>query len=106
MTRRQFIMLIGGAAAWPLWARAQQAKNTVRIGFLPLGSPSNTYDESLVEAFRLGLRELGVVENRDVTLDIVWINDEREIPQVIGEVMQRGAKMLARIMQPMLADVA
>jgi putative ABC transport system substrate-binding protein len=94
MKRRDFMTLLGGAATWPLAARAQQAKNPVRIGFLPLGSPSNTYDQSLVEAFRLGLRELGVVENRDVALDVVWISDEREIPRVVGDLMQRGAKML------------
>ena len=39
-----------------------------RIGLLPFGSPSNDYDRSLVEAFRFGLREVGVVEDRDVTV--------------------------------------
>jgi putative tryptophan/tyrosine transport system substrate-binding protein len=67
LKRREFITLLGGAAAaWPLAARAQQPENPVRIGFLPVGSQSNSYDRSLVEAFRLGLRELGVVENRHV----------------------------------------
>jgi putative ABC transport system substrate-binding protein len=58
MRRRAFITLLGGAVAWPLAARAQQAENPVRIGFLPIGSPSNSYDQSLVEAFRRGLREV------------------------------------------------
>jgi putative tryptophan/tyrosine transport system substrate-binding protein len=67
--RREFITMLGGTAvAWPLAAQAQQA-NPVRIGFLPIGSPSNTYDRSLVEAFRRGLREVGVVENHHVVLD-------------------------------------
>jgi ABC-type uncharacterized transport system substrate-binding protein len=92
--RREFITLLGGAAAWPLAARAQQADNPVRIGFLPVGSPSNMYDQSLVESFRLGLRELGVVENRQVVLDVVWISNEPEIPEAVGELMQRGAKLL------------
>jgi putative ABC transport system substrate-binding protein len=94
MNRRELMTLFAGAAMLPVAARAQQAKNPVRIGFLPLGSSSNAYDQSLVEALLLGLRELGVVENRDVTLDVVWINDEREIPQVVGGLMQRGAQML------------
>ena len=64
MRRREFITLLGGAAAsWPLAARAQQAKAPIRIGFLPLGSPSNAYDRSLVEEFHQGLRMAGLVEN-------------------------------------------
>jgi putative ABC transport system substrate-binding protein len=93
--RREFITLLGGAAAgWPLAARAQQAENLVRIGFLPNGSPSNSYDRSLVEAFQRGLREVGVVENRHVVLDVAWIGSERELPQLVGELVRRGAKLL------------
>src|SRR3974377_2287732 len=95
MRRREFITLIGAAAAaWPLVVRAQQAQSPVRIGFLPIGSPSNAYDVSLVEAFRKGLREVGVIENQHVVLDLVWINNEPEIPQAVTELMQRGAKLL------------
>ena len=92
--RRDFITLLGGAVALPLAARAQQAENPVRIVFLPIGSPSNTYDQSLVEAFRQGLRNVGVVENRHVVLDVVWISNEPEIPQAVSELIQRGAKLL------------
>src|SRR5260370_40882705 len=95
MRRRTFISLVGGAAAaWPLAARAQQAENPIRIGFLPIGSSSNSYDRSLVEAFRQGLREVGVVENRHVVLDLVWIRNEPEIPQAVNELIPRGPKQL------------
>ena len=95
MDRRTFIGSIAlGLAASPLAPRAQQAENPVRIGFLPIGSPSNTYDRSLVEAFRQGLREVGVVENRHVVLDIVWIGNEPELPQAVSELVRRGAKLL------------
>ena len=54
--------LLGGlAAAWGRGASAQGNKPT-RIGLLPFGSPSNDHDKSLVEAFRLGLRQAGLTE--------------------------------------------
>ena len=87
MQRREFNAGIGATLAWPLTAGAQQA--AVRVGFLPVGSASNAYDRSLVEAFRLGLRELGVVENRDVGLDIIWVNDESELPHAVFDLVQR-----------------
>jgi putative tryptophan/tyrosine transport system substrate-binding protein len=92
-TRRQLIRLLGGAvAAWPVAASAQQAKVPTRIGFLPLGSPSNAYDRSLVEAFRQGLRMTGLTESRDIVLDIVWVGRDPE--HAVAELLQRGAQML------------
>src|SRR5262249_26624757 len=93
MKRREFISLFGGAApAWPLAAKAQSPKNPVRIGFLPIGSPSNTYDRSLVDAFREGLSQAGLVENRDIVLDVVWTSGDPH--QAVTEAIQRGAEML------------
>ena len=67
MRRRQFITLLGGAAAaWPLAARAQPHKGPVRLGFLPIGSPRNAYDKSLAEAFQEGLRRVGLIENQNI----------------------------------------
>ena len=76
MSRREFITLLGGALAWPAIARAEQARSPVRIGVLPLGSQSNTYDLSLVAALRQGLRQVGLIENRDIVLDVRWITSE------------------------------
>jgi putative ABC transport system substrate-binding protein len=93
--RREFITLVGGAAvAWPLAARAQLAENPARIGFLPIGSPANAYDQSIVEAFRQGLLEAGLVEGRHVTIDLVWVSSESEFPQAVSKLVQRGAKLL------------
>jgi putative tryptophan/tyrosine transport system substrate-binding protein len=95
MKRREFITLLGSAAViWPLVARAQQAENPVSIGFLPMGTPTNAYDQSLLEAFRQGLREVGVVENRHVVLNVVWIGSEPELPQAVSELVRSGAKLL------------
>jgi putative ABC transport system substrate-binding protein len=89
--RREFIVTLGGAAAWPLAARAFEHK-PVRMGFLFFGSPSNAYDQSLVEAFRQGLRQVGLVENRDIVLDVVWISGDPD--QAVTEELQRGAELL------------
>jgi putative tryptophan/tyrosine transport system substrate-binding protein len=98
MRRREFITFVGGAAAaWPLVAWAQQSEKPVRIGFLPLGSPSNTYDQSLVQAFREALRSAGLVENKDVTIDTVWVGNEADFPKVVSELVQRGAKLLITV---------
>ena len=92
MKRREFITLLGGAAVWPLAARAQQHRGPVRLAFIPLGSPSNPYDRSLVEAFQQGLRRVGLIENQDVALDVVWPGDRPD--QAVSEVLQRGAELL------------
>jgi putative ABC transport system substrate-binding protein len=75
-------------------AGAQPANGAARIGLLPFGSPSNEYDRSLVEAFRRGLREVGVVENRDVTLDVAWTSSEAEISSAVDDLVRHGAKLL------------
>lgn len=92
MKRREFIALIGGAVVtWPLCAHGQ-AKSPVRLGFVPLGSPENKYDQSLVEAFRQGLHQAGLVEDRDIVLDVVWARGDPN--QAVIEVLKRGAQML------------
>jgi putative tryptophan/tyrosine transport system substrate-binding protein len=93
MRRREFITLLGGAAAaWPLAARAQQVKGPVRLGFLPLGSPSNAYDRSLVEAFKQGLGRVGLIEDRDIILDVAWVSGDPD--QAVRDVLRRGADLL------------
>jgi putative ABC transport system substrate-binding protein len=91
LRRREFITLLGGiAAAWPLAARAQQ--RPVRLGFVPLGSPSNTYDRSLVEAFQQGLRRAGLIENQNIILDVIWSGDDPN--RAVQEALRRGAELL------------
>jgi putative tryptophan/tyrosine transport system substrate-binding protein len=68
--RREFITLVGGAAAWPLGARAQQAERPPTIGFLGGQSPAGM--SHLVAAFVLRLRELGWIEGRNIVIEHRW----------------------------------
>src|SRR5512141_2541586 len=97
MRRREFFIgLISGVlAAWPLEANAQQTKRPTRIGLLPFGSPSNAYDKSLVDAFRSGLRQAGLMEDRDIVLDVVWTSgSDADTDKAIEELIGRGADLL------------
>jgi len=91
MKRREFVSLLAGAVvSWPFATHAQQAP--IRIGFLPLGLASNLYDRSLVEAFRKGLQQVGLMENRDVVLDVAWIAGDPD--EAVARLVRRGAALL------------
>jgi len=96
ITRRRLVIALGlGGVAFARSSFAQQRPQGIaRIGVLPLGSPTNPYDLSLVEAFRQGLREVGLVENRDVAIDIVWVPNESEYLNAASELVRRGATIL------------
>src|SRR5262245_7488268 len=71
MRRREFILALGGAGAWPLAARAQPPVTvTPVIGFLGSRSPEDS--AALVAAFRVGLSEAGFVEGRNLTIEFRW----------------------------------
>jgi putative ABC transport system substrate-binding protein len=93
LRRRSILALCGGLViAGPFAARAAQAKGLVRIGLVPLGSPDNAYDRSLVEAFQHGLERIGLKESRDIVLDTVWVTRGPE--QAVAELLSRGAGLL------------
>ena len=82
MKRREFILALGGVAAWPLAARAQQADQVRRIGVLSNIGESDLEAQSMATALHEGLRELGWVNGRNLQVDHRWAagNPERLQP--------------------------
>jgi len=72
MRRREFITLVGGAAAWPMVARAQQNERVRRIGVLVASSADDAEFQARVAAFNEGLAQLGWTEGRNVRIDTRW----------------------------------
>jgi len=86
MRRREFITFLGGAGAWPLAARAQQAVKVARIGYLGLG-PASAWS-SRVEALRAGLRDLGWVEGKNIVIEFRWADGVQQLPEFAAELVR------------------
>ena len=86
MQRREFLTIIGGAATWPLCARAQQQGKISRVGYLGISSPS--LEPHYVEAFRQKLRELGHIDGESVAIVYRWAegHDDR-LPSLATELV-------------------
>jgi putative tryptophan/tyrosine transport system substrate-binding protein len=87
IARREFIALLGGAAAWPLAARAQQAGNSATIGLLwPGDSPPAS---PRMESFRQGLRALGLIDGQNVTIELRYSQKgPQQLPELAAELIR------------------
>ena len=92
MRRRDLLILLGGAAAWPLAARAQQPAMPL-IGFMSGRSP-----DYLADAFRQGLRESGYVEGEGISIEYRWANgDYDRLPGFASDLLQRQVLVLVAV---------
>jgi putative ABC transport system substrate-binding protein len=92
MNRRHFISFIGGAAAWPLAARAQQRAMPV-VGFVSINSPIEWAPFAV--AFRDGLKEVGYIEGQNVHVEYRWAEGHTErVPMYVAEMIRRQVAVI------------
>ena len=90
LRRREFIAGLGGAAAWPLAARAQRTEMPV-IGLLQIGAPSS-WDFT---GFRQGLKDTGYVEGPNLWIEIRWANDDPDrLPGLAGDLVRHRVRVI------------
>jgi putative ABC transport system substrate-binding protein len=88
--RREFITLLGGAAAWPIGARAQQSANVPRIGFLRLGLASSNAGR----ARALGLRDLGYAEGKNIAFEFRWAETAEQLSTFAAELVRMNVDII------------
>jgi putative ABC transport system substrate-binding protein len=92
MRRREFVALLAGAVAWPLPLRAQQSANVSRIGFL-MFDPASAYTER-GEALRVGLRQLGHVEGKNIIIEFRLAKTVNQVPELAAELVRMNVDVI------------
>jgi ABC-type uncharacterized transport system substrate-binding protein len=93
MRRREFISLLGGAAAaWPLAVRAQQPTKMPRIGFLALGPAAVAARR--VDILQAGLRDLGYVEGKNIGFEFRWADRVEQLPELAADLVRMNVDVI------------
>jgi len=92
MRRREFISIVGGAAAWPLVAHAQRASKVWRIGYLGFGTPAAFADRA--EALRAGLRDLGYIEGKNIVIEFRWAETAEQLQEAVAELVRMNVDVI------------
>jgi putative tryptophan/tyrosine transport system substrate-binding protein len=92
MKRRVFIAGLGTVAAWPITSQAQSATKIARIGFLGFGPQSGWTDQ--IEAFRAGLKDVGLVEGKNIVIDFRWAEDVDQPPALAAGLVEKHVDII------------
>ena len=92
MRRREFIGFIGGALASPIAARAQQTVKVARIGYLGFGTAAAS--ATRVEALRSGLKSLGYIEGKSITIEFRWAKNTDELREFADQLVAQNVDII------------
>jgi hypothetical protein len=99
MERREFITLLGGAAVWPLAARAQQPARLPTIGYVGANTPS--VESQRIDVFVQRLRELGWIEGRTIAIEVRWAEGRNErFAEIAAEFVQLKVDIIVTVGTP------
>src|SRR5262249_53214786 len=94
--RRKFLATLGGTAAWPLAARAQQSERMRRIGVLTDQAENDPEGQARIAAFLQGLAQLGWIDGRNVRIDTRWPTSMQEVRKYSAELVGLAPDVLPR----------
>jgi putative ABC transport system substrate-binding protein len=104
--RREFITVLGGAATWPLAARAQQAERVRRVGVLMDGAAGDTTLQSFVGALRTGLQKFGWVDGRNIRIEDRWAaGDFNRVRSYAAELVAFGSDVMLTGNTPVVQEM-
>jgi putative ABC transport system substrate-binding protein len=105
MRRREFITLLGGAAAWPATARAQRSERVRRVGVLMSTAPGDAEGQARIAAFLDELQKLGWIDSRTVRMDTRWPTSTQEVRRYSAELVGLAPDVLLATGNAGLSDL-